>query len=177
MKRTIWFVSWTWILITFLSACSPARDEFDRIFIFPPTAAADHTTASVGEQVEVTLTTTFEMFGQSRVQQLTVTEIGLGACFGNDVVQNSLVDAQGYCNPKQEDKSPPTWVEIVNGTSHMTNIESIIVKRGRKKTIEHTFSFTRTTPGEVVIGPNITYTPEGETFDYLPGIYRHITFE
>lgn len=173
MKRTVL----VWILLTFLSACSPARDEFDYVLTLPPSATADLTTASVGESVEVTLTATFEMLEQSRVQQRAVREIEFGACFGSDFVENALIDAQGYCNPKQKDKSPPAWIELVNGSSHMTDIGDIIVKRGQRKTVEYTFSFTRTEPGDVVIVPTIMYMPEGETLDYFPGIQRRINFE
>lgn len=178
MRKTTWFFYWTCILIAFLSACSPARDEFDRVLTSLPTAVADRTVVRVGEQVEVTLTNTFEMLEQSRVQQRTVKEIEFGACFGSDVVENELIDAQGYCNPKQTDKSPPTWIELGDGTSHMTAIGDIVVQRGQQKTVTHTFSFTRTEPGDVVILPTIIFTPQGEGSVYNPGgTYRRITFE
>ena len=179
MNKTFASFSLVFILGICLSACNLAKDAFDYALISSPTAEANTTLVRVGESVEVTLTSIFELPEQSRVSQRTVTRIKFGACFGTDVAQssNSLNNAQGYCDPNQGDDSPPTWITLTDGSSHMSDIPDILVRRGQKVKVEHTFSFTRTEPGKVVILPFIRATPEADGPIFRGGTYLSTTFE
>lgn len=179
MNKTVFFVGTALSLGVFLSACNPAKDTFDYTLTSSPTADANQRTVRVSEMVEVKLTTVFELPRQSQVSQRTITGIEFGACFGTDIAQDSksLNNARGYCDPNQGDDSPPDWITVSNNSSHMSAIPDVIVKRGQKTTVEHTFSFTSTELGEVVILPFIYATPEGDGPVFRGGTYLAITFE
>jgi hypothetical protein len=178
MSKPAFSIGLTLALGIYLSACNPSTDFFDYVVTSTPSYEADQRTAGVGEPVEVTLATTFKLFEQSRVPQRAVTEIELGACFGTSVAQSeSLNNPHGYCAAIETDESLPAWLSLADSTSHVSAVPKVIVRRGQEVRVEHTFSFTRTEPGQVVILPALGFYAEGDGQHYVGGEYLTVTFE
>ena len=177
MSRTACLISLTVVAALCLGACNPARDASDYVQTSRPTAKAERLTVGVGEPVKITLATAFELPEQSRVPERSVRGIVMGACFGTDITpSDSLNNAGGYCDPNESDV-PPSWMTLTDGSSQMSAIPNVVVNRGQKVTKEHTFSFTRTEPGEVVIAPTMYYTAEGDGPGFIFGAYLTVTFK
>lgn len=177
MSRVAFSTGLTVVLAFCLGGCNPARDTFDHVQTTRPTAKMERLTVGVGEPIEVTLATAFGLPEQSQVPERSIKGIVMSACFGTDIApSNSLNNAGGYCDPNESD-TPPAWITLTDGSSHVLDVPDVVVKRGQEETVEHTFSLTRNEPGEVVIAPTLYYTAEGDGPAFVSGAYLTVTFE
>lgn len=127
----------------------------------------------VGEPVEITLTSGLIVAEKYYQEEFASSDLRLGACltYGSDRTVRG-----GLCN--NDDKPLPDPLEMVSGTTYVKDFGNLVVKRGEHLEIQHTFAFTSSRPGEVVITPAYQVDVEGyEDLSFEAGTAARVTFE
>lgn len=164
---------------TLLSSCNSSVDEFDFVWVTPPTVEASIVNVGVGEPVTVTLATDVFLPNESKVASQTLEGLQLGVCFALDVTDTHAVDPQGFClyNSGQDAPLEP-YLQLLDGTDFMVDLGDITVNRGQSRLLTHEFTFTSTKAGKIVVNPNLLFVrSEYGTPDYASGLYTEVFFE
>lgn len=167
MKRAVFYT----LLALTLAACTPPLE--DGAFQNTPRVEADKLTARVGEPVEVTLTGGFEVAEKYYLEETVVPGLLLGACLA--YVPDETVRG-GLCN--NDDEPLPDSLSMVSGTTYVKDFGNFVVKRGESRQIQHTFTFTSSQPGEIVIAPAYQIHDDAyESPGFESGTATRVTFE
>lgn len=135
------------VLALLLTACPLSHDYIDYgVTYYSPGVQVDKREAAVGETVVVTLTGNFHVVPGSPDQGYTVGGVELGACFMRG--SGAKVSQGGFC----DDELPlPSWIRLIDGASYVRDFGEFVLQPGEVRKLRHTFHFTVTEPGEVVI--------------------------
>jgi len=140
----------------------------------PPRAMADPIRVDVGEPVKVTLTGGFEVEAESDRPQDIRRGFRLGACLLRDDGTGRV--RGGICD--QESTPFPDSLSMVNGTTYVKDFGDLVIDRGEHRKVKHTFIFTSTVPGSVIIEPVYQTSLEGvEPVTIERGDVTQVTFE
>ena len=143
MKRVIFGI----LLMLLLSGCTSRLDG--RVVILPK-INVNKTQAAVGEEITVTVTGGFANIEEAHSLDYDVLDYRLGACFGRDLSEpNSPVG--GLCSDKN--LPLPGYIAIAPGRTYQQAFGEQVISSGEERVLEHSFSFTATSPGLVTIFP------------------------
>lgn len=140
------------LIVLSLAACTPPLSDgaYDGI----PSVQVDTATANVGEPVNVTVTGSFIIAENYHKEEVVYTGVSLGACFW---YATDRATTGGLCS--DDGQSLIEGLSLLNGTTSAETFDSFTVRRGERRELRHTFTFTSDQPGEVVILP--TYSFDG----------------
>ncbi len=128
-----------------LSACT---SRVDGRGIVLPEIKVDRTQAAVGEQITVTVTGGFANIGAALSPDFNVKDYRLGVCFGRDPNEPNA-PVGGLCLNK--DLPLPDYIVIAEGEAYQRAFGEQVIRSGEERVLEHSFSFTSTSPGLVTI--------------------------
>lgn len=132
-------------LVLTLAACTQPISDSTLADI--PGVEVSKTVVKVGEPVKVTLTGGFELEAGSNRPPDVLYGFRLGACF-SDYEGASKVFHGGAC---VQNLPLPEPITLMDGTSYVKSFGDLVIEPGEHKRVNHTFSFTSNSPGDVVI--------------------------
>lgn len=159
------------ILLAFvLSACTSRVDGRGQL---PMSTTVNKDQAAVGKPITVTVTGGFVNIAAANSPDLVLSGYVLGACIGRDKPDEDL---GGLC--LDEEPPLPSYIELGDGSSYQKVFGKQVIESGETFILKHTFTFTSTRPGEIIIIPMNDIleenTPRGAD-NY--GASAHVTFE
>lgn len=171
MKRPS-FVAGIAALAFLLTACPLDFIDYG-VTYFGPGVQVDKRNAVVGETVAVTLLGNFDTTYGSPEPSYSVRNVELGACF----IRTSDAEESegGFCD---EETPLPSWIQLTEGTSYVKDFGELVVRTGQARKLRHTFRFTVTEPGEVLITSAYRILEARYPNSYLePGNSARVVFE
>jgi hypothetical protein len=156
-----------------LTACPLDFIEYGVTYL-SPSVRADKKAAAVGETVTVTLSGNFSTVYGSPEPSYSVRNVELGACF---IHGSGAEESQGgFCD---QELPLPSWIQLSEDASHVKDFGELVVRTGQARKLRHTFRFTVTEPGEVLITTNyrILETPYPDSYLVTGGNNARVVFE
>lgn len=83
----------------------------------------------------------------------------------------------GLCNGPEGELPLPSWIDVTSGSAASEPFVNFVVQRGESRTVEHSFAFTSTEPGEVVIQTVTEVGGTGASPFFELGESIRVTFE
>lgn len=114
----------------------------------PMGTIVDKAQAAVGELVTVTVTGGFVNIAAANSPDFVIPGYVLGACIGRDKPSEDL---GGLC--LDEEPPLPSYIELGDGSSYQKVFGKQVIESGETLILKHTFTFTSTRPGEIIIIP------------------------
>lgn len=171
MKRLL-SVAVVAVLSLVLTACPLDFIDYGVTYL-SPSVQIDKKDAAVGETVAVTLLGNFDTVPGSPEPLYSVRNVELGACFIRGA--GAEVSQGGFCD---EELPLPSWIRLIEDTSYVKDYGKLVVKPGQARKLRHTFRFTVTEPGEVLITSTYRILEAGYPNSYLePGNNARVVFE
>lgn len=161
------------VALAFLLTACPLDFIDYGVTYLSPSVQVDKKDAAVGETVEVTLLGNFDTVPGSPEPSYKVRNVELGACFirgaGGEESQG------GFCD---EELPLPSWVQLGEDTSYVKDYGEMVLRPGQARKLRHTFRFTMTQPGEVLITSTYRILETGSPNSYLvPGNLARVVFK
>ena len=152
------------LLLAFVPLLSACTNELaainDRIDVNPVTITSQPKQAKIGDEVVVTLGATLEVDARSTFAEVPLS-VSIGACFTEGMgTDRSFINSEGFCKPVNNALSAK--YRLLNGSTYFEKFPDIVLRRGEKRTFEHSFSFTLDEADNVVLYPFVYYEPERE---------------
>ena len=146
-------------LMAVLGACSPPDDQYDYVESKTPVVKVSSTDANVGEAVTVTVEASLFLDARSRVEERRVTDIAIGACFGDGITADGegLANGQGFCG-KEKGTLPQNYKLLAaTDSDYYKPFDDRVIRRGETLELKNVFTFTVTEAQRVVIAPSMTF--------------------